>query len=114
MCVQCKVCCIKSPPPLITKVAVTGKADHLTLQAIREFQKRFMEHPDGRVDPSGRTLLHLNDGFASQYAGCSANKKRTIDGDMILAQKWLDTALVRLAFPNDVSVQTKVKNIFSI
>src|SRR5689334_16473990 len=102
----------KITPPLAMKVAVTGKADLATLQAIREFQKRFFDHPDGRVDPDGRTLMHLNDGFASQYVGCSADNRRKLDYDLILAQKWLDVVIVQISIQNNKDVATKINNIF--
>jgi murein DD-endopeptidase MepM/ murein hydrolase activator NlpD len=42
-------------------VALTGSADADTIRAIEEFQRRvlFMQNPDGRVDPGGRTLRTL-------------------------------------------------------
>jgi hypothetical protein len=37
-----------------------GFAGPCTLQAIEDFQKRFLKEPDGRVDPNGRTWRELN------------------------------------------------------
>lgn len=104
----------KVQPPLRTAVAVTGLPDSKTVEAIREFQKRFMAHPDGRVDADGRTLMHLNDGFASSYIGCDPNKRVTIDRDIIDAQKWLDLVSRRLSDPNDADMRRKVQNIFHV
>jgi len=104
-------------PPLRTRVGISGRADPSTLQAIREFQSRFMAHPDGRVDPdgpSGRTLLHLNDGFASNYVGCNAHQRRIIDSDLIKTQWWLDVVNQKLAIRTDAVVNAKIMNIFSI
>ena len=104
----------KVKPPLSKTVAVTGKMDPATLAAIREFQKRFMSFPDSRVDPDGRTIWHLNDGFVSRFIGCSAHKRRTIDRDIINAQKWLTELLSRLRGTLDADIKTKIKNIFHI
>jgi hypothetical protein len=101
-------------PPLVVRANVTGQADPATLNAIVEFQRRFMQQPDGRVEPDGRTLLHLNDGFASNYVGCDAGQRLKIDQDFILAQKWLDTVNRRLVTANDADMATKVLNIFAI
>lgn len=43
------------------RLVVDGRIGPNTLRAIRSFQARFMEAPDGRVDPGGRTLRRLND-----------------------------------------------------
>jgi hypothetical protein len=104
----------KVAPPLAAKINVTGKIDPVTSQAIVEFQKRFMQQPDGRVDPDGRTLMHLNDGFVSNYPGCDAAQRRKIDDDIILARRWLDTVNRRLVAANDADLETKVRDVFSI
>jgi hypothetical protein len=101
-------------PALRTPVAVTGTADRATLDAIREFQRRFMAVPDGRVDPDNRTLYHLNNHGAPNYAGCSPQQRRGIDRDMINAQKWLDLVLQKLASPTDADTKRKVRNVFHI
>jgi hypothetical protein len=94
---------------------VTGSVDDVTIRAIREFQTRFMAKPDGRVDPDGRTLWHLNDGFASAYIGCSPLQRKLLDRDIINAQKWLDTVIRLLeATPMDADTKTKVQNVFHI
>lgn len=103
----------KVTPPLKNAVAVTGTMDSKTLAAIREFQSRFMSRPDSRVDPDGRTLWHLNDGFVSSYIHCSTSQKRTLDRDIVDAQKWLDVAIQRLAMM-DNNAKRVVKNIFHI
>ncbi len=43
-----------------------GRVGKMTIGAIEEFQRRVvkMGRPDGRVDPGGKTLKHLNDGDA--------------------------------------------------
>lgn len=38
---------------------IDGKVGRRTIAAIREFQRRFMNRPDGRVDPFGRTWREL-------------------------------------------------------
>lgn len=61
----------------------SGKIDGIcgskTVNAIIGFQSRFLTRPDGRVDPNGNTLRHLNEGAQKpanpkvQTAGASAN-----------------------------------------
>jgi hypothetical protein len=102
----------KVQPPLTMQVVLTASIDQQTIAAIREFQKRFMDHPDGRVDPSGRTLAHLNDGFASNYVGCDADTRRLIDRDVVEAKKWLDNVIRRLRSTNDEGMRRSVQNIF--
>jgi hypothetical protein len=104
----------KVKPPLSVTVSVTGTADKATLSAIREFQKRFMSFPDGRVDPDGRTIWHLNDGFVTRYVACSAHRRRTLDRDIINAQKWLTETLGRISGTLDADIKIKIKNIFHI
>jgi hypothetical protein len=101
-------------PPLAARVTISGGIDAVTIQAIREFQRRFMSFPDGRVDPDGRTIWHLNDGFVSKYIGLSADRRRTIDRDIINAQKWLSELLGQLNSPLSAGMKQKVKNIFHI
>ncbi len=101
-------------PPLSAKVVINGKADKVTIAGIREFQKRFMSNPDGIVSPDGRTIWHLNDGFASKYIGCSATKRKTIDRDMINAQKYLDIVNRKLATRTDSDTARKLSNIFHV
>ncbi len=43
----------------ISPGAMDGKVGPKTIGAIREFQKRFLSNPDGRVDPDGRTWREL-------------------------------------------------------
>lgn len=43
-----------------TLLSVDGDCGPKTIRRIKRFQKRFMAKPDGRVDPSGRTLKKLN------------------------------------------------------
>ena len=100
-------------PPLSIAVPVTGSIDTATIQAIREFQRRFMSNPDGRVDPDGRTLYHLNNGGATNFVGCTAQQRRTIDRNFIEAQKWLDLVLRELALPSS-DTKRKVRNIFHV
>jgi Putative peptidoglycan binding domain len=101
-------------PPLAVRVTISGGIDAVTIQAIREFQRRFMSFPDGRVDPDGRTIWHLNDGFVSKYIGLSADRRRTIDRDIINAQKWLSELSGQLNSPLSAGMKKKVKNIFHI
>lgn len=101
-------------PPLSVSVLVTGIINPVTINAIREFQRRFMSNPDGRVDPGERTLMHLNDGFSPQYQGCSPLQRREIDRDLINAQRWLDVVNRRLGTLSDQDMQRKVQNIFHI
>ena len=103
----------KVTPPLTHAVAVTGTMDSKTLSAIREFQLRFVSNPDSRVDPDGRTLWHLNDGFVSSYIKCSSKQKRMLDRDIVDAQKWLDVAIRRLGLM-DSDAKRVLKNVFHI
>jgi hypothetical protein len=64
-------------PPLSIQVGVTGTMDGNTLSAIRQFQSRFMKSPDSRVDPDGRTLWHLNEGFVAKYSSAVRSKSRS-------------------------------------
>ncbi|MGB8420272.1 peptidoglycan-binding protein [Paraburkholderia sp.] len=104
----------KVQPPLTTFFSVSGSIDSPTINAIREFQRRFMNHPDGKVDPDGRTLMHLNDGFATNYIGCDPHTRVILDRDVIEAQKWLDTVNRRLANTADADMRRKVFNIFHV
>src|SRR5262249_20190947 len=65
-------------------VAVTGALDSKTIEAIRRFQGRFITPPDARV-PGGRTMLHLNDGSASNCTSSNAHKRVVIDRAVIEA-----------------------------
>lgn len=103
----------KVTPPLTNRPAETGTADAKTLAAIREFQLRFTGSPDSRVDPDGRTLWHLNDGFVSQYIHCNEGQKRTVDRDIVEAQKWLDVVNRRLSSMN-ADAKRVVKNVFHL
>jgi hypothetical protein len=103
----------KVTPPLAAAVVVTGTMDSKTLSAIREFQLRFTSNPDSRVDPDGRTLWHLNDGFVSTYIHCNSTQKRMLDHDIVDAQRWLDVAIVRLGSMNS-DAKRVVKNVFHI
>ncbi len=105
---------LKVSPPLAARPVVNGVVDHATARAISEFQRRFMNTPDGRVDPDKRTLWHLNEGFVSSYVFCSREKKLVIDKDMITAQRWLDLVKSRLSRPADPDLKQKLKNIFHI
>lgn len=105
---------LKVSPPLAARPVVNGVVDHATARAISEFQRRFMNTPDGRVDLDKRTLWHLNEGFVSSYIFCSREKKLVIDKDMITAQRWLDLVKSRLSRPADPDLKQKLKNIFHI
>src|ERR1700730_18758004 len=74
-------------PPIATPLLVTGVPNAQTVDAIREFQSRFMRHPDGRVEPDGRTLMHLNDGFASNYIGCKPHYGEHMKCELYKRQK---------------------------
>lgn len=41
-------------------LAVDGLCGPKTIRRIEKFQRRFMNNPDGRIDPGGRTLKRLN------------------------------------------------------
>lgn len=73
-------------PPLSARVNVSGTMDHQTLSAIREFQLRFMKNPDARIDPDGRTLWHLIDGFVTRYINCDSQQRKVLDRDIIEAK----------------------------
>jgi murein endopeptidase len=47
-------------PKLTVTGTCTGKSDDVTVKAIKTFQGRFMNSPDGRIDPGGSTLKKLN------------------------------------------------------
>ena len=53
--------CITYIAPL-TPLTISGTCDPATAQAISEFQRRVLKssHPDGRVDPAGRTWTSTN------------------------------------------------------
>lgn len=101
-------------PSLSVPVTVSGNFDQATQRALREFQSRFMANPDGRVDPDGRTLYHLNNHGSPSYRGCSVQKRTGIDRDFINAQKWLDLVLSELAAPTKAETKRKVRNVFHI
>src|SRR5450631_4036914 len=103
----------KVTPPLSIRVQETGSMDGNTLHAIREFQSRFMSNPDSRVDPDGRTLWHLNEGFATKYIHCDSRQRKILDRDLMSAQVWLNRVSGRLNSMDD-DVKTKVKNVFHI
>jgi hypothetical protein len=103
----------KVTPPLTMRVEETGTADTHTLHAIREFQSRFMSKPDSRVDPGGRTIWHLGEGFVAKYIHCDARQKKMLDRDLINAQMWLDRVNIRLA-ALDADATGKVKRVFHI
>lgn len=103
----------KVTPPLSIRVQETGTVDDSTLRAIREFQSRFMNVPDSRVDPGGRTLWHLNEGFVAKYIHCDSGQRKTLDRDLINAQFWLNTVSARLNSMDD-DAKTKVENVFHI
>jgi hypothetical protein len=103
----------KVTPPLSIRVNVTGTMDNKTLSAIREFQSRFMKSPDLRVDPDGRTLWHLNEGFVAKYIHCNPRQRKVLDRDIISAQMWLDVVMRRLSLM-DSDAKGKVKNVFHV
>ena len=45
--------------PSLARVAVTRQCDPATLAAIHRFQATFMQAPDDRIDPGGKTLARL-------------------------------------------------------
>jgi peptidoglycan hydrolase-like protein with peptidoglycan-binding domain len=56
-------------------LVVDGLCGPKTIRRIEKFQRRFMHHPDGRVDPGGRTLKRLNTAvpdLRSEWSGDSA------------------------------------------
>jgi hypothetical protein len=101
-------------PPLTHKVSVTGTMDPETRHAIVELQRRFMRVPDGRVDPDGRTLMHLNDGYVSDFAGCGSHQQRRIEEILRNARQLLDLIHQKLNDSPDAETVRKVKNIFNI
>jgi hypothetical protein len=96
-------------PPLQNKVDDTGQLDAPTLAAIREFQKRFLANPDGRIDPGGPSLQKLR-----AYARGTAEQRAAVSADVVAAKTWLGVVNRRLGHPRDADMLRKVKNIFHI
>ncbi len=69
-------------PSAITKLIVDGKSGPLTIAVIRNFQKLVvgLRHPDGRIDPSGKTLIALNNPVSEAKWARGAVVENTIWG----------------------------------
>jgi len=77
-----------SPPR--SRLTVTGSADPRTIQTIRDFQKQVLgfNNPDGRVDPTGKTLRMLNEPvspWAKPGGGSPKPATPTSPGDTLAA-----------------------------
>lgn len=68
-------------PSVLTKLVVDGKSGPVTIAAIRSFQKLVvgLRNPDGRIDPSGKTLIALND---------PASEAKWVRGAVVDNSKW--------------------------
>lgn len=53
-----------------------GLCGSKTIRRIERFQKRFMQNPDGRVDPGGRTLKRLNSASPDMQSEWSGDSSR--------------------------------------
>ena len=62
-----------------TPLDVNGECDGRTIRRIERFQRRFMQQPDGRVDPGGRTLRRLNRAAPGLQADWSGDSSRWSD-----------------------------------
>jgi hypothetical protein len=105
---------LKVRPPLQHQPKVTSSIDAVTRFAIREFQSRFMAKPDERVDPDGRTLFHLNEGFVSKYINCSPHQRKVLDKDLMRARDWMRTAVGAVSGTMTAETKRKLKNIYHI
>ena len=73
-----------------TPLDETGEVDAKTIRRIERFQRRFLNNPDGRVDPGGKTLRRLNQaapGESGEWKGDSSKwsqekKLRSLDPRM--------------------------------
>lgn len=76
-------------PPSRNKLMVNGICDSDTIDMIIDFQRSVLgfRHPDGRIDPNGRTLLALNDPASQSEWTHSVNQTVASqwDGD---SSKW--------------------------
>ena len=59
-----------------TLLKVDGDCGTLTIRRIERFQRRFLQNPDGRVDPGGKTLKRLNAAVPSLQAGWSGDSSK--------------------------------------
>ena len=55
---------------------VDGDGGTLTIRRIKRFQRRFVQNPDGRVDPGGKTLNRLNSAVPSLQADWSGDSSK--------------------------------------
>jgi len=55
---------------------VDGDCGSLTIRRIERFQRRFVQKPDGRVDPGGKTLKRLNAAVPSLQADWSGDSSK--------------------------------------
>jgi len=53
-----------------------GLCESKTIRRIVRFQKKFMNNPDGRIDPSGRTLKRLNSASPDMQSEWSGDSSR--------------------------------------
>ena len=83
-----------------------GLCGRKTIRRIERFQRRFMQNPDGRVDPRGQTLRHMNSAapaFQDDWSGDSsrwpeAKKLASLDAGMRRKVKRVLAALKEKGF----------------
>ncbi len=59
-----------------TLLEVDGDCGSLTIRRIERFQRQFLQNPDGRVDPGGKTLKRLNAAVPSLQADWSGDSSK--------------------------------------
>jgi hypothetical protein len=53
-----------------------GEANAMLVRRIERFQRRFLNEPDGRIDPGGRTLERLNESAPAAQSDWSGDSSR--------------------------------------
>ena len=59
-----------------TLIEANGECGENTKRRIKRFQKRFMQNPDGRVDPNGKSLKKLNAAAPSMQKDWSGDSSK--------------------------------------